>query len=272
MGSLVVLTQSWGLQKKMCIFPTRKCAVTTYVALVHTTSLATRCVGTGAALTQRMDLGPCPHSHLPRYKELYEAALERGEQYPQIVNDFRRNMHAFVTDIDRKITANKRRLQQTPEEMERFNVVMRDINEVREAITAAQTEMEALGEQGRVDESVKELAKVEALQAELRDKERELQTLQENSGASGHQKLRVCDVCGAYLSMLDSDRRLADHFSGKMHIGYMRLRELLVEFEQQKRAEQKEPREWRESSATAEPRCDARDTRRSRSPSAAPKS
>jgi len=31
-----------------------------------------------------------------------------------------------------------------------------------------------------------------------------------------HQKLRVCDVCGAYLSVLDSDRRLADHFGGKV--------------------------------------------------------
>lgn len=40
--------------------------------------------------------------------------------------------------------------------------------------------------------------------------------LQETSGASGHQKLRVCDICGAYLSILDSDRRLADHFGGKV--------------------------------------------------------
>jgi LUC7 N_terminus len=46
--------------------------------------------------------------------------------------------------------------------------------------------------------------------------QRELQQLTDTSGASGHQKLRVCDVCGAYLSVLDSDRRLADHFGGKV--------------------------------------------------------
>jgi hypothetical protein len=63
-----------------------------------------------------------------------------------------------------------------------------------------------------------ELAKAEALKAEKQSKERELQQLTENSGASGHQKLRVCDICGAYLSMLDSDRRLADHFGGKVRI------------------------------------------------------
>lgn len=185
-------------------------------------------------LTQKMDLGPCPQSHLPRYKELYDAAVARGESFPQITAEHQRNIHLFITDIDRKIAANRRRLDQTPEEMERSNAIMRDINEVEEAITAATAEMEKLGEQGQVEESLKELAKVDALKAERGEKEKELQVLQENSGASGHQKLRVCDVCGAYLSILDSDRRLADHFSGKMHLGYMRLRDLLTEFEQQK--------------------------------------
>lgn len=203
-----------------------------------------------------MDLGPCPKSHLPRYKEMYDAAVERGETFPQIVADFQRNIHMFVGDIDRKIGSNKRRLEQTPEEMERFNAMMRDINEVQEAITAATNEMESLGEQGRVEESLKELEKVEALKAERADKEKELQTLQENSGASGHQKLRVCDICGAYLSILDSDRRLADHFSGKMHVGYQRLRDLLVDIQRQQRSP-----EVPDGSSNA-----ARDRRRSRSP------
>ena len=44
-------------------------------------------------------------------------------------------------------------------------------------------------------------------------------------GEQQDQKLRVCDVCGAFLSIYDSDRRLADHFGGKMHLGYMLIRE-----------------------------------------------
>lgn len=61
-----------------------------------------------------------------------------------------------------------------------------------------------------------QLTKAEALKTEKLEKERELQQLIETAGASGHQKLRVCDICGAYLSVLDSDRRLADHFGGKV--------------------------------------------------------
>lgn len=53
--------------------------------------------------------------------------------------------------------------------------------------------------------------------------QRELQQLTDTSGASGHQKLRVCDVCGAYLSVLDSDRRLADHFGGKVSCAHVSL-------------------------------------------------
>jgi len=83
--------------------------------------------------------------------------------------------------------------------------------------------------------------------------QRELQQLTDTSGASGHQKLRVCDVCGAYLSVLDSDRRLADHFGGKvslapvhicqdllihafsqMHLGYHELRNMLTKFKEER--------------------------------------
>uniref|UniRef100_K3W7R4 Uncharacterized protein n=1 Tax=Globisporangium ultimum (strain ATCC 200006 / CBS 805.95 / DAOM BR144) TaxID=431595 RepID=K3W7R4_GLOUD len=44
-----------------------------------------------------------------------------------------------------------------------------------------------------------------------------------------NQKLRVCDVCGAFLSIFDSDRRLADHFGGKLHLGYLQIRKKIEE-------------------------------------------
>ena len=93
---------------------------------------------------------------------------------------------------------------------------MGEIGDIEAALAIATSDMESLGEQGLVEESLAELDKVEALKVERTAKDRELQTLQENSGASGNQKLRVCDICGAYLSILDSDRRLADHFGGKV--------------------------------------------------------
>merc|ERR1712004_600823 len=43
------------------------------------------------------------------------------------------------------------------------------------------------------------------------------------------QKLRVCEVCSAYLGIHDNDRRLADHFGGKLHRGFISIREKLQE-------------------------------------------
>jgi len=115
---------------------------------------------------------------------------------------------------------------------------MREIAEIELAIQGGTF---IPGEQGKVDESMREMAAIEALKSEKADKERELQQLTDTSGASGHQKLRVCDVCGAYLSVLDSDRRLADHFGGKMHLGYHELRNMLKTFREERELRKLQP-------------------------------
>lgn len=49
--------------------------------------------------------------------------------------------------------------------------------------------------------------------------------------AQQQQKLRACEVCGAFLSMYDNDRRLADHFGGKLHIGFVTIRDKIAQLE-----------------------------------------
>ncbi|KAJ3510287.1 hypothetical protein NLJ89_g4764 [Agrocybe chaxingu] len=160
--------------------------------------------------------GTCPHALFTNTME-YEA-----------------NIFAFVDECDRRIRAAHRRLEKTPEENAKTTNLMREIAEIELAIQGGTEKIETLGEQGKVDESMREMAAIEALKSEKAEKERELQQLTDTSGASGHQKLRVCDVCGAYLSVLDSDRRLADHFGGKMHLGYHELRNMLSKFKEER--------------------------------------
>lgn len=47
------------------------------------------------------------------------------------------------------------------------------------------------------------------------------------------QMLRVCEVCAAYLSSKDSDERLAEHFAGKTHMGYLKIRSKIRELKEQ---------------------------------------
>lgn len=170
----------------------------------------------------KVDLGTCPKSHTARLKDEFKAALQKGEEHPQFEAEYEDNIRMFMADIDRKIAANKRRIDQTPEETAKFTNLMHDISEIETAMNNAMAEVERLGEQGEVEESLKELQRAEALRAEKAERERDLQILSDSAGASGHQKLRVCDVCGAYLSILDSDRRLADHFGGRVSIDWTR--------------------------------------------------
>jgi len=158
----------------------------------------------------------------------------RTTRYITVSMEYEANIFAFVDECDRRIRAAHRRLEKTPEENAKTTNLMREIAEIELAIQGGTEKIETLGEQGKVEESMREMAAIEALKSEKADKERELQQLTDTSGASGHQKLRVCDVCGAYLSVLDSDRRLADHFGGKMHLGYHELRNMLSKFKEER--------------------------------------
>ncbi|KAH0888395.1 hypothetical protein HID58_050824 [Brassica napus] len=82
----------------------------------------------------------------------------------------------------------------------------------QEMINEKLKKAEEFGELGMVDEAQKALEEAEALK-------------------KTDQKLRLCDICGAFLSIYDSDRRLADHFGGKLHLGYMLIRDKLAELQ-----------------------------------------
>jgi len=185
----------------------------------------------------KMDLGACPKLHTERLKNEFIAARQASpgdSVFAQFQSEYERNIFTFVDECDRRIRTAHRRLEKTPEENAKTTNLMREIAEVELAIQGGTEKIETLGEQGKVDESMREMAAIEALKSEKNDKEEELKQLLDTSGASGHQKLRVCEVCGAYLSVLDSDRRLADHFGGKMHLGYHELRNMLQKFKEER--------------------------------------
>ncbi|CAG8433378.1 8106_t:CDS:10 [Ambispora gerdemannii] len=175
----------------------------------------------------KMDLGACPKVHSERLKNEYEEARSRKEY--NFEAEFERNLANFVQDCDRKISSAQRRLDKTPEDSAKTTKLAQEISDLDNDIAELTKEVEVLGEEGKVTESLKILQDVEAKKALKLEKEKELKNSVEGGGPSQQQKLRVCEICSAYLSIFDSDRRLADHFGGKMHIGYLKIRDLLKE-------------------------------------------
>ncbi|URE14718.1 RNA-binding protein Luc7-like [Musa troglodytarum] len=111
----------------------------------------------------------------------------------------------------------------------------------QEMINEKLKKAEDLGEMGMIDEAQKALEEAEALK-KLGARQEPVLESSKYSAADVRitdQKLRVCDICGAFLSVYDNDRRLADHFGGKLHLGYMQIREKLAELQEERNKKRK---------------------------------
>ena len=172
----------------------------------------------------KQDLGMCPKVHADALKAEYEALSPAERAKYGFDYDYMRDLQKYIEDCNRRIEIAQRRLDKTPDEIRQTNALLRAINELNDSIAQGLVEVEVLGEAGLVGLALDELLKVRQTTQARVDREKELKALSDTSGPSGHQKLQVCDVCGAYLSRLDNDRRLADHFYGKMHLGYAQMR------------------------------------------------
>ncbi|XP_050683266.1 putative RNA-binding protein Luc7-like 2 isoform X2 [Leptidea sinapis] len=175
----------------------------------------------------RMDLGECPKIHDLALRADFELASKNKDYFYDI--DATEHLEAFIADCDRRTTAAKQRLAETQEELsaevtERANVV----HELAEQIGQKLARAEALGEEGMVEESMNLMVEIDELRKKKALAEQEYRNSMPASSYQ-QQKLRVCEVCSAYLGIHDNDRRLADHFGGKLHLGFITIREKLAE-------------------------------------------
>jgi len=89
---------------------------------------------------------------------------------------------------------------------------------------------EQKGAEGEVEESMKLMEEVEEFRKLKLEAEQDYRNSMPASSYQ-QQKLRVCEVCMAYLGIHDNDRRLADHFGGKLHLGFIEIRQKLADLE-----------------------------------------
>jgi DNA repair exonuclease SbcCD ATPase subunit len=178
----------------------------------------------------KQDLGPCPKVHSEPLKTEYEAADAAQKQKWGFEYDYMRDLQKYIDECNRRIDVAQRRLEKTPDEIRQTNALLKQIGDLGKSVETGLMEIQVLGEESQVSRAYEEFFRIRQAMQTKAEKERELKALSDTSGPSGHQKLQVCDVCGAYLSRLDNDRRLADHFYGKMHLGYAQMRKTYEAF------------------------------------------
>lgn len=183
------------------------------------------------------DLGDCPSEvcndkQALKLRKRYQAEVAKGARFGY-ESMLLRELQNGERKADRKIEISKSQLRQRGEghgdtvDVENDPEMLALTAEIDEKVQKSEAE----GEEGNVDESMALLEQAEA----LRQKKAALQTarIREITGGLGDkQQLRVCNVCGAKLSSRDSDDRLAEHFAGKVHLGYFTIRQKLKELQE----------------------------------------
>jgi RNA-binding protein Luc7-like 2 len=185
-------------------------------------------------------LGDCKKEHSLSLQEKYK----QGEQPRDIAiweRDHMRMLETYVSECDRRVQRNIRARRDevsgglssssggasSAESMKEKAKVAKLNEEIVQVIEKAQD----LGQDGQVKSALNQMTLLEGLKSDKAAAERELKAaLQAAQAVVSNQKLKVCDVCAAYLSLLETDERLADHFGGKLHVGYQALRTRLSEW------------------------------------------
>ncbi|VDI77864.1 RNA-binding protein Luc7-like 2 [Mytilus galloprovincialis] len=214
----------------------------------------------------RMDLGECPKIHDLALRADYDQA-SRGKDYYYDI-DAMEHLQSFIADCDRKTELAKRRLKETQEELsEEANTKAEIIHQLGESMGTLLAKAEGLGQDGEVEESMNYMDQVEDLKRKKALAETEFRNSMPASSYQ-QQKLRVCEVCSAYLGIHDNDRRLADHFGGKLHLGFITIRDKLEDLKKSvadRRAQREKERE--EQKLKREEREKEEDEKREKNPS-----
>lgn len=171
----------------------------------------------------RADIGSCKKVHDLALKADYEMAQKNKDYFYDF--DAHKHLQTFVLETDRRIEVSKQRLaEQQAEVSAEVQSKASAVHGLNEKIGKLVVQSETLGMEGKVEEAKEILDQIDKLKEEKSVAE---ETYRNSMPASTYQqqKLRVCEVCSAYLGLHDNDCRLADHFGGKLHLGFMSLRD-----------------------------------------------
>eukprot|EP01086_Lenisia_limosa_P005562 TRINITY_DN225_c0_g2_i1.p1 TRINITY_DN225_c0_g2~~TRINITY_DN225_c0_g2_i1.p1 ORF type:complete len:342 (-),score=84.70 TRINITY_DN225_c0_g2_i1:15-1019(-) len=197
----------------------------------------------------RSDLRECPKIHS---QDAVDELNKKGTdtQKVRLMQDAIPYLEKMIRDADRKVASNKFRLD---DEFHNMPVTLNEDSREQEMlkqerITKLQAEAESMGEEGDVEGARRRMAEVERMMAADKEVQRRIEQSLEGYSRLESQMM-VCDVCGAFVmegdhkrveagrehgleSLDDKQSRHLAHIGGKVHLGYVKIRQRLAEFQE----------------------------------------
>lgn len=171
----------------------------------------------------KLDCGECPKIHSNKLREEYERDKVLGQDVSLIEHDLEQELSQFVGECDRKIQLALRRAFQDQNPVKAQKLIL-EITHMDAEMEVLSRQAEKMGQDGDLESAMEVMTKLETLKTKRLEKDVEVRQLTMHDSI---QRTRVCEVCAAQLASSDEDKRIADHFTGKTHVGFQKLRKLL---------------------------------------------
>uniref|UniRef100_A0A915C1I9 Double-strand break repair protein n=1 Tax=Parascaris univalens TaxID=6257 RepID=A0A915C1I9_PARUN len=219
----------------------------------------------------KADLGYCSKVHDPALRTKYRQS-SRFEKLGY-EEDFLNKIRRLDDEVRRKIEKNERRLAVTQPlagvattsedgevgsdaQRRQKELVAEQQSSLSAKISECMDKAEKLGAQGKVDEAKEAVRQAEKFKQERTALER---LLTQSSTPANHiedlanqlsKPMEVCQVCGCFMLVNDVQQRIDDHYAGKQHMAYAKIRATIEEMDKK--------REEKRKKALIEGKCAAR--------------
>jgi hypothetical protein len=180
------------------------------------------------------NLGKCPKLHIEKYKLIYETAKDNGIKMPRdnYLIDYKNELKKFIYDCDQRVAIAEERLDYNEHEKQLLNDLAKDVENFNESINIIENELEIMKMSNvNMSKIIEHNGLLKKYINERDSIQQRYSSTLERLNVSGQQKLQVCKICGAYMMKVDTDKRLVDHYMGKIHLAYVELRNSLEELE-----------------------------------------
>lgn len=149
-----------------------------------------------------------------------ESTLTRPQVNNEVILDsFKRQISLIDVKIQKAMAKN----DNPANKMERIpSEIQEKIDQLDNDIKKMVLQAEYLGDAGKLEESERINDEIQKLRRQRED----LITIAENPTMMAKQ-MKVCDICGAMQATNDTEKRNQTHLEGKVHTGFLKLREEL---------------------------------------------
>eukprot|EP00418_Pyrodinium_bahamense_P076421 CAMPEP_0179052126 /NCGR_PEP_ID=MMETSP0796-20121207/21596_1 /TAXON_ID=73915 /ORGANISM="Pyrodinium bahamense, Strain pbaha01" /LENGTH=307 /DNA_ID=CAMNT_0020748681 /DNA_START=62 /DNA_END=982 /DNA_ORIENTATION=- len=190
-------------------------------------------------LTTKRNLGECNKVHSDAMKAEFEAHPEKAKYQAEYERSFLPFLEGQVREADAWVARERANAQKTEANLRDKTTISTMPQAVKDQVEALEADMnkmmasaEELAEKGDIEGSKFKVVLAE----EIKNKVKELQDKHPSYTVTLKEEW-VCDVCGTRTEAVteNNETRFAAHFTGKVHLGYAKIREWVKELRKKQR-------------------------------------